>query len=73
MVKLETQTKSFRFTTEDEHPKEFILSYNGENLAINTKGNFISIVDFEIARLKVNKALGVKAKQLIKNVTRTKA
>lgn len=64
MVELQTKTQNFKFMTtpqkEGEKPKEFILTYNGENLAINTKGNFISIVDFEIAKKYIKQFLKKK-------------
>lgn len=59
MVKLEeSKTKTFHCQTEEEHPREFILTFNGESWAVNTKLKFIPTDE-------VAKALN-EAKKLIK-------
>ena len=60
MVELQKNNQSFHFKTEDENPKDFVLTYNGEDLAINTKGKFITLVDLECARLEVSKQLNLQ-------------
>lgn len=60
MIKLQSMTRSFRFKTEEEHPKEFILTWNGEDLAINTKSAFIPLVALEIAKEEVVRTLNLK-------------
>lgn len=61
---MQNSTQNFRFKTtpkkEGEKAKEFILTFDGQDLIINTRGNFISIVDFETARLEVSKKINLK-------------
>lgn len=60
MAELQKTTQSYRFKTEDEKPKEFIITYNGENIAINTKGAFIE-------RNELGKAIHLVEKEVLKS------
>lgn len=58
MAEIMKETRSFKFKTEDE--KEFILSHNGKDTALNTFGKFIPLHEIEIAKKEVTKLLKSK-------------